>query len=235
MKQIFKNLWSQRAQNVWLLAELVLVCFVAWKQLDPIAVRTYSRSLPQGIDCERLVVAHTAPTDTRWYESDNVDRVFRQKINVLKRKLQAIDEVEQVCILYPIQGLLAPRNMFSHSVDNVGAQYIYGDDSVRVYETGYMKNEHFFETYGIHAAEGSPTAEELSKSDEGVVISRSLAERLYGSAKAAIGKEIDHRVILTYDKIDDWVSSSYIQGAVEDVHVSDTSFDTWRVYWGTPD
>ena len=92
-----------------------------------------------------------------------------------------------------------------------------------------------FETYGIHAAEGSPTAEELSKSDEGVVISRSLAERLYGSAKAAIGKEIDHRVILTYDKIDDWVSSSYIQGVVEDVHVSDTSFDTWRVYWGTPD
>ena len=219
MKQIFKNLWSQRAQNVWLLAELVLVCFVAWKQLDPIAVRMYYRSLPKGIDCERLVVAHTAPTDTRWYESDNVDRVFRQKINVLKRKLQAIDEVEQVCILYPIQGLLAPRNMFSHSVDNVGAQYIYGDDSVRVYETGYMKNEHFFETYGIHAAEGSPTAEELSKSDEGVVISRSLAERLYGSAKAAIGKEIDHRVILTYDKIDDWVSSSYIQGVVEDVHV----------------
>ena len=235
MKQIFKNLWSQRAQNVWLLAELVLVCFVAWKQLDPIAVRMYYRSLPQGIDSARLVVAHTAPTDTRWYESDNVDRVFRQKINVLKRKLQAINEVEQVCILYPIQGLLAPRNMFSHSVDNVGAQYIYGDDSVRVYETGYMKNEHFFETYGIHAAEGSPTAEELSKSDEGVVISRSLAERLYGSAKAAIGKEIDHRVISAYDKIDDWVSSSYIQGVVEDVHVSDTSFDTWRVYWGTPD
>lgn len=61
MKQIFKNLWSQRAQNVWLLAELVLVCFVAWKQLDPIAVRMYYRSLPQGIDSERLVVAHTAP------------------------------------------------------------------------------------------------------------------------------------------------------------------------------
>ena len=237
MKQIFKNLWSQRAQNVWLLAELVLVCFVAWKQLDPIAVRMYYRSLPKGIDCERLVVAHTAPTDTRWYESDNVDRVFRQKINVLKRKLQAIDEVEQVCILYPIKGLLAPRNMFSHSVDDEGEQYLYGDDSVHVYETSYIKNEHFFETYGIHAAEGSPTAEELSKSNEGFVISRSLAERLYGSAKAAIGKEIRHRMIFTDDKIGEyeWVSSSHIQGVVEDVHVSDTSFDTWRVYWGTPD
>ena len=231
MKQIFKNLWSQRAQNVWLLAELVLVCFVAWKQLDPIAVRMYYRSLPQGIDSERLVVAHTAPTDTRWYESDNVDRVFRQKINVLKRKLQAIDEVEQVCILYPIQGLLAPRNMFSHSVDNEGEQYLYGDDSVHVYETSYIKNEHFFETYGIHAAEGSPTAEELSKSDEGVVISRSLAERLFGSAQAAIGKEITHSIFIE----EEWVTSYRICGVVEDVHVSETSFDTWQRYVPTTD
>ena len=33
MKQILKNLWSQRAQNVWLFAELVVVCFVAWTQM----------------------------------------------------------------------------------------------------------------------------------------------------------------------------------------------------------
>ena len=235
MKQIINNLWSQRAQNVWLLAELVLVCFVAWKQLDPIAVRMYYKSLPKGFDCERLVVAQTSITDIRWFEGDNADRVLDQKTRILKQKLQASDEVEQVCILSQLYGLLAPRNMFSHSVDNEGDLYAYGDDTVHVYENLYLKNEHFFETYGIHAAEGSPTAEELSKSDEGVVISRSLAERLYGSAKAAIGKEIDHRVISAYDKIDDWVSSGHIQGVVEDVHVSDTSFDTWRVYWATRD
>ena len=41
MKQILKNLWSQRAQNVWLFAELVVVCFVAWTQIDPIVVRLF--------------------------------------------------------------------------------------------------------------------------------------------------------------------------------------------------
>lgn len=231
MKQILNNLWSQRAQNVWLLAELVLVCFVAWKQLDPIAVRMYYKSLPKGFDSERLVVAQTSITDIRWFEGDNADRVLDQKTRILKQKLQASDEVEQVCILSQLYGLLAPRNMFSHSVDNEGEQYAYGDDTVHVYETLYLKNEHFFETYGIHAAEGSPSVEELSKLDHGIVISRSLAERLFGSAQAAIGKEITHSIFIE----EEWVTSYRICGVVEDVHVSETSFDTWQRYVPTTD
>ncbi len=231
MKQIINNLWSQRAQNVWLLAELVLVCFVAWKQLDPIAVRMYYKSLPKGFDCERLVVAQTSITDIRWFEGDNADRVLDQKTRILKQKLQASDEVEQVCILSQLYGLLAPRNMFSHSVDNEGDLYAYGDDTVHVYETLYLKNEHFFETYGIHAAEGSPSVEELSKLDHGIVISRSLAERLFGSAQAAIGKEITHSIFIE----EEWVTSYRICGVVEDVHVSETSFDTWQRYVPTTD
>ena len=231
MKQILNNLWSQRAQNVWLLAELVLVCFVAWKQLDPIAVRMYYKSLPKGFDSERLVVAQTSITDIRWFEGDNADRVLDQKTRILKQKLQASDKVEQVCILSQLYGLLAPRNMFSHSVDNEGEQYAYGDDTVHVYETLYLKNEHFFETYGIHAAEGSPSVEELSKLDHGIVISRSLAERLFGSAQAAIGKEITHSIFIE----EEWVTSYRICGVVEDVHVSETSFDTWQRYVPTTD
>ena len=230
MKQI-NNLWSQRAQNVWLLAELGLVCFVAWKQLDPIAVRMYYKSLPKGFDCERLVVAQTSITDIRWFEGDNADRVLDQKTRILKQKLQASDEVEQVCILSQLYGLLAPRNMFSHSVDNEGDLYAYGDDTVHVYENLYLKNEHFFETYGIHAAEGSPSVEELSKLDHGIVISRSLAERLFGSAKAAIGKDITHSFFIE----EEWVTSYRICGVVEDVHVSEISFDTWQRYVPTTD
>lgn len=231
MKQIINNLWSQRTQNVWLLAELVLVCFVAWKQLDPIAVRMYYKSLPKGFDCERLVVAQTSITDIRWFEGDNADRVLDQKTRILKQKLQASDEVEQVCILSQLYGLLAPRNMFSHSVDNEGDLYAYGDDTVHVYETLYLKNEHFFETYGIHAAEGSPSVEELSKLDHGIVISRSLAERLFGSAKAAIGKDITRSFFIE----EEWVTSYRICGVVEDVHVSEISFDTWQRYVPTTD
>ena len=64
MKQIWKNLWSQRAQNVWLFAELVVVCFVAWTQIDPIAVRLFYQNQPAGFDIDRLVVA-----DARLYKT----------------------------------------------------------------------------------------------------------------------------------------------------------------------
>ena len=54
MRKILNNLWSQRTNNVWLFLELIVVCFVAWTQLDPIIVRLYYRSLPSGIDGERM-------------------------------------------------------------------------------------------------------------------------------------------------------------------------------------
>ena len=177
----------------------------------------YYKSLPKGFDCERLVVAQTSITDIRWFEGDNADRVLDQKTRILKQKLQASDEVEQVCILSQLYGLLAPRNMFSHSVDNEGDLYAYGDDTVHVYENLYLKNDH--------------SVEELSKLDHGIVISRSLAERLFGSAKAAIGKDITHSFFIE----EEWVTSYRICGVVEDVHVSEISFDTWQRYVPTTD
>ncbi len=229
MKQILNNLWSQRTQNVWLFIELVVVCFVAWTQLDPIAVRLYYKSLPKGFDSERLVVANTRTTDIQWIDDDsyNTNRAFVQKM--IKQKLQTLDEVEQVSLLGQIQGLLAPRNIFNGSswVDQEGEQYIYGNDTILVYELCYIKNEHFFETYGIQVADGSPTAKELSKlDDDGVVISRSIAEHFFGSAKDAIGKEIFEADIMM---------SRRIRGVVEDIHVSDSNFDTWQIYQSTSD
>ena len=69
MKQILKNLWSQRAQNVWLFAELVVVCFVAWTQIDPIVVRLFYQNQPAGFDIDRLVVAEARLYKTIWQDT----------------------------------------------------------------------------------------------------------------------------------------------------------------------
>ena len=91
MKQILNNLWSQRGQNVWLFAELVVVCFVAWTQLDPIVVRLFYRNLPVGFDIDRLVVADVAEiksvqdggsTPEEIYE--RADELFKVQAKLLK-------------------------------------------------------------------------------------------------------------------------------------------------------
>ena len=43
---ILKNLWARRSRNLWLLAEIVLVCIVSWKIADPLVVLTHDRTLP---------------------------------------------------------------------------------------------------------------------------------------------------------------------------------------------
>ncbi len=43
MRKILNNLWSQRTNNVWLFLELIVVCFVAWTQLDPSCPRSRTR------------------------------------------------------------------------------------------------------------------------------------------------------------------------------------------------
>ena len=124
MRKILNNLWSQRTNNVWLFLELIVVCFVAWTQLDPIIVRLYYRSLPSGIDGERMVVANILSTqpyetadDSMTQEEINNQYMKREaqyvvEANVIKRQLLAIDGVEQASIADPAMGLYTRTDLF---------------------------------------------------------------------------------------------------------------------------
>ena len=55
-----------------------MVCFVAWTQLDPIIVRLYYRSLPSGIDGDRMVVANILSTRPYDIADDRMTQGARQ-------------------------------------------------------------------------------------------------------------------------------------------------------------
>ena len=197
MKQIWKNLWSQRAQNVWLFAELVVVCFVAWTQIDPIAVRLFYQNQPAGFDIDRLVVADARLYKTMGqniYDHDGdeyyqqMSEQFTREMKQLKQHLLELDEVAYVSFLDAIEGY--PRMNKSYweiplPNDTIG---------IDVPWCFYNIEEDFFETFGIQPIPGSPSQHELSMNSGGgqnLIITRSLAERIYGSAEAAIGKNLD--------------------------------------------
>lgn len=56
----YKNLWSRRRRNGWLLAELILVAILSWAIFDPVMVVTYERHLPLGYDADRLCMVSVA-------------------------------------------------------------------------------------------------------------------------------------------------------------------------------
>lgn len=237
MRKILNNIWSQRTNNVWLFLELIVVCFVAWTQLDPIIVRLYYRSLPSGIDGDRMVVANilsTRPYDIAddsmtQEERDNQywkrEAEYGEEANVIKRQLLAIDGVEQASIADPVMGIYARTDLFSSpgGFSNM-LRYAWQNDTVLVNDICYAKDEHFFETYGIQPIAGCKTSKELSDIDQGWIVSQSLAEHYFGSPEAAINKVL-HAAFFADG---DWHQP--IVAVVNDVHVSEKGYNTWAVY-----
>ena len=236
MRKILNNLWSQRTNNVWLFLELIVVCFVAWTQLDPIIVRLYYRSLPSGIDGERMVVANILSTQPYEIADDSMtqeemnnqymkrEAQYAEEANVIKRQLLAIDGVEQASIADPAMGLYTRTDLFGGSGYASMLRYAWQNDTVLAYDICYSQDEHFFETYGIQPIAGCKTSKELSDIGRGWIVSRSLAEHFFGSAEAAINKELK---AASYVGID-W--GQPIVAVVNDVHVSEKDYNTWAVY-----
>lgn len=236
MRKILNNLWSQRTNNVWLFLELIVVCFVAWTQLDPIIVRLYYRSLPSGIDGERMVVANILSTqpyemaDDSMTQEERDNQYWKQEAqyvveaNVIKRQLLAIDGVEQASIADPVLGILARTDLFGSSSFSNKLNFAWQNDTVLVNDICYSMDEHFFETYGIQPIAGCKTSKELSDIDQGWIVSQSLAEHFFGSAEAAINKEL-HAAFFADG---DWHQP--IVAVVNDVHVSEKDYNTWAVY-----
>ena len=227
MKQILNNLWSQRGQNVWLFAELVLVCFVAWTQIDPIVVNLFYKSLPAGFDIDRLVVAEVKSIKSFRGEGEvgdevdmQEDELFRAQMLLLKEHLMAQGDVESVTCLDNIGGY--PR------MDGALWQFPVGNDTLTVPHCYYDEGEDFFETFGIHPVAGSPSQHEMSTDFHGnqtLVITRSLAERAYGSAEAALGKQIKSQ----YSYNGEYFTQT-IGGVVEDVSAYDNEYSSWMIF-----
>ena len=234
MKQILKNLWSQRAQNVWLFAELVVVCFVAWTQIDPIVVRLFYQNQPAGFDIDRLVVADARLYKTMGqniYDHDGdeyyqqMSEQFTREMKQLKQHLLELDEVAYVSFLDGIEGY--PR-MNKHYRD-----IPLPNDTIMVPECLFDIEEDFFETFGIQPVPGSPSQHDLSMNTGGgqsIILTRSLAERIYGSAEAAIGKNIESGITFV-DFEGNKISIIYtVKGVVEDVGARTDEYSTWMAF-----
>ena len=220
----------------WLFLELIVVCFVAWTQLDPIIVKLYYRNLPSGIEGERMVVANIlsiqpyemADDSMTQEERDNQywkrEAQYVEEAYVIKRQLLAIDDVEQASIADPAMGLYARTDLFGGSGYASMLRYAWQNDTVLAYDVCYSKDEHFFETYGIQPIAGCNTSKELSDIGRGWIVSKSLAEHFFGSVEAAMNKELKAASFVGID----W--GQPIVAVVNDVHVSEKDYNTWAVY-----
>lgn len=185
-KLIIKNLWSRRKRNGWLLAELILVSVVTWIIMDPVMVLVHDTSMPLGYDSDRLCKIDLATLDPHasGYDEQATDSAsMADNLLRLINKIKNRPEVESVT---PLD--FAYMNSMGSSSNRYQADTL----EVHPFLMSFIVGQHYFETYGIKAAPGSPSAEELSKANyasNDLVVSRNLAEYLL-PGQQAVGKQI---------------------------------------------
>lgn len=205
---IWKGIWARRYQNIWLLAELVIVAYCSWSVLDPAIVFFHDKHfVPLGYDADRLCLVDLGTKDSEFPENYYASGQMWGDIVRVADKFRALEEVENVCIA-------EERSYFNGEgvADyNVG---VYGDtqDFQNVHGLAFTRGTHFFETFGIHPVYGGLSQEDLSEGRFGadaVVVTRSLAMSLFGT-EDAVGKIMAVR-------LGDDTLSARVAGVVENV------------------
>ena len=188
---IFKTLWAHRKQNGFVFAEIILITVLSFYFIDHIIVSAYGNYFCRPVgDFERdhLLVAQTDKDYELGEKRDSFELSFAN-LYALRDQVRALPEVQYACL----------ANFF---IGESGSYYYSG--SVRTYsseadsthmcdafQSWFTLHEQYFETQGLTPIEGSPTAAQLSEECpvNGAVISRSLAQELFGTDQV-VGRRI---------------------------------------------
>lgn len=183
LKLIFKNLWSRRRRNGWLLAELILVSVLCWIILDPVIVLTHDRHIPLNYDADRLCMVSLGgliPQAPGYSEEAQDSAGLVDNYLQLVRLAQDFEGVETAT---PVLGYSYPN-----SEGYTSSGYFAENDSIShpMMVMYFVPHTRFFETYGLQAT-GSMSARQLSDSDYGpndIILTENAARNVFGTAEA---------------------------------------------------
>lgn len=171
IRNIFKQLWSQRQSNGWIAAELLLVSVFLWVIVDK-AVETYDAfHRPMGFDIENtyLIYLNNLPTEAEGYVSpEQSGATTLDDLVALLARLRKVEGVEAVS---------SSSCARPYSPCNGGYMFMAFHHSDTLMHYGMYRNvtPEYFKVFRILTPEGSPAGQEHRSM---VVLSKDLADTL---------------------------------------------------------
>lgn len=233
---IFKSLWAHKKQNGWIFAEIAIISCLSWFMVDYLVTSTYATyfCIPAGeFEKDHLCVGQfdivrSESASEGWVVPEEEGR----NVYVIRDKLKSLPEVASVCLTPDY--LNADLRLYRRRT------LALADDTTKhigVSQRFYYQNEHYFETQGLKAIEGSPDAETLSREipTDGIVVTRSVARMLFGHDQvvgkrlAMVGTNYSDGVWKT-----DVAGYNTISGVVEDVKASPNERYPYTVFFPNP-
>ncbi|HZJ73705.1 MAG TPA: FtsX-like permease family protein [Perlabentimonas sp.] len=200
---ILKQIWAQRKYNVWIFVELLLVFILMQFIVAYGFVILHNRSIPGGFDeTNTFVVTYgTYPPRTSRYSAEDADSVKAlENLNKIVSKVQQYKNVEIAALTYggwgtlPYSGSSYGRNIMRDSVE-MGTQVkrISSGDYFRIFRITSAKDNTWQRPANI----------DLNQ-DNAILITRSVAKRLFGDA-AAIGQTVKMSIDRDKDKLKEYI------------------------------
>lgn len=175
LKLIFKNLWSRRGRNIWLIFELILVTVVSWVVLDPVIVRYYVKNLDPGYDIDRLIEIPISEISEKSPDYIQDEDAADSRANVLRllEQVRRFPGVESATVAFmgrPEGPSISVNSIYSDSTQPPGIMF----------QVNFEPGTDFFTTFGIRSADGEGIFEEVPLSDGQAIVTRSVAEIVHG-------------------------------------------------------
>jgi hypothetical protein len=228
---ILKTLWAHRKQNGFVFAEIALIAILSFWLLDQLTLQTYSQFFCRAdgeFEKEHLVVGlvgyHGATSDSedngqetdagRKKSSESQDLPVMASLYAFRDHVRSLPEVQSVTFVDHYLGCTGGYRGYRMSPEADTTIYC------STHFERFPLDFNYFETWGMKNVEGSPSLEALSKDcpTDGVVITRSLAMQLFGTADV-----VGRRVLFYTSRIEEnfqdkqLTTHHTVAGVVEDV------------------
>lgn len=182
VNHIFKQIWTLRRQNSWIVLELVVVffCLLAFSDLLWIRAKTYYE--PTGFDTGNTFVLNLKqlePIATDYIKPEENPQTPFDELSTLISRIETYPDIEYLSLSY---------HCLPYSVGGVWNSLRVDSIFTKTFRQRSVTSS-YFDVFRIRTFSNEPIRIESSDHNQ-VILTKDVAEFLFGNAQQAIGKNV---------------------------------------------
>lgn len=182
IKNLFKQIWIERRHNGWLILELIVVFLFLLLMSDFLYVRAKNYLEPKGFDIDNTYVLKLkalSPIAPNYVAPEQITQTPTESLLSLLDRIKLYPDVEAVAISF---------HSAPYSMGGVWASLKVDSVITKAIRNRYVTPS-YFDVFRIRTADGKPIRVQESGQNQ-IILTQDIAEQLYGSASAAIGRDV---------------------------------------------
>ncbi|MDR0748900.1 MAG: ABC transporter permease [Tannerellaceae bacterium] len=185
IKQIFKQIWTERRHNSWLLLELAAVTFFLFVMTDFLWVKLKNYTEPKGFDIENtylLKLKTVAPIAAHYIDPEREGAPSPvEELYAIVERIRLYPDVENLSLSIYAPPYSTGGYWRSLQVDSTQTQ------GIRCRQV----TPSYFDVFRIRTIDGHPLTMEETGYQQ-VILTKDIAELLYGNVSQAIGSTLTY-------------------------------------------